>query len=135
MGLTLLDDFPIGQHHHPRREVSDEVIVVRGHHERASAACQLHERLAEIVAARRIERRGRLVEQQQRRIDRQRAGNGDALRFAARQLARQRRRAVTDAKLIEQRLRRALSPRASARRCTCIGASVTLSIAERCSKR
>jgi len=52
-----------------------------------------------------IERRGGLVEQQQRRIDRKGAGDRDALRFPARQLARQRAGPVADAKLIEQRLR------------------------------
>ena len=58
-----------------------------------------------------IERRGRLVEQQQRRIDGQRARDRDALRFAARQLARQRRGAMADAELLEQRSRARLGLR------------------------
>ena len=91
------------------------------------AAASARSAVAEVAAARRVERRGRLVHQQQRRIDRQRAGDGDALRFAARQLARQRAGAVA------RRQRRSSSSRAAAprprraMRCTCTGASITFS--------
>ena len=80
--FPLLHHTPIRQDDHPRRKLFDELVVMRGHHERAAFAGQRSQCLAQFVAARRVERGGGLVEQQQRRIDGQRTGNRSALRFA-----------------------------------------------------
>ena len=90
---------------------------------------------AQFSAARRIERRRRLVHQQHRRIDRECARNRDALRLAARQLARQRAGAVLDAEGREQIVRPPLGLVSRRRRCACTGARQTLSSADRCSNR
>ena len=89
----------------------------------------------ELAAARRIERRRRLVHQEQRRVHRERPRDRDALRLAARELARQRRRARVDAEAREERAGARLGRLAPRLRATWTGASVTLSSAVRCSKR
>ena len=73
-----------------------------GDEQRPSRLRQPLQQRAELGAPRRVERRRRLVHQQHRRIDRQRSRDGHALRFAARQLARQRVGARFDAKLFQQ---------------------------------
>ena len=75
--------------------------------QRPLLALQSLQQRAELGAALRIERRGRLVHQQHRRIDRERARDRDALRLAARQLARQRRGAMLDAERAQQLAARA----------------------------
>ena len=101
----------------------------------AAARCSPLQQRAELGAALRIERRGRLVHQQQRRIDGERARDGDALRLAARQLARQRRGAMLDAERVAAARGRACRASAGATPCACTGARQTLSIAVRCSNR
>jgi hypothetical protein len=93
----------ISQHHHSTRKRLDELVVMRRHDERSPFTCQLLKRAAKLRAARRIERRRGLVEQQQGRVHGQRTRDGDALRFPTGQLLRQRLDAVTDAKVIQQR--------------------------------
>ena len=75
-----------------RRVSGDEIIVVRGDEERAAAAGEGAQDPSQLAPARRIERRGRLVQQQNRRIEGKGAGDRDALRLAAGQLARPRPR-------------------------------------------
>ena len=98
-----------------RGEVAGEVVVVRGDDERAAGGGELAQRLAELAAARRIERRGRLVHQQQRRIHGHGPRDRHALRLAAGELARQRVAAVRDAERLEQLERAPLGVGAGAR--------------------
>src|SRR5262245_22170442 len=58
---------------------------------------------AEVRASRRIERRRGFVEEQQRRIQRERACQRDALRLASGQLARQGMCPMTDTEIVEER--------------------------------
>ena len=59
-----------------------------------------------------VERRGRLVEQHQLRLHRQRAGDGDALLLAAGELDRVGVALVGEADALEQRLASAIASRA-----------------------
>jgi hypothetical protein len=80
---TFLHDLAARQHDHPRRKVPYEVVVVRRDQQRAPGRGERAKRLAEVPAPRWIERRRRLVHQQERRIHGERARDGDALRLAA----------------------------------------------------
>ena len=80
---ALLVDRAVGQEDHPARDVVGEAHLVRDQQhgaallgERADDAQHLADQLG-------IERRGRLVEQQQLGIHGQRAGDGDALLLPA----------------------------------------------------
>ena len=99
------------------------------------SAIEPAQQLAELRAPRGIERRGRLVHQQHRRIDGERARDRHALRLAARQLPRQRRRAVLDAESRAAARARAARRRAGATPYACTGARQTFSSADRCSNR
>ena len=81
-----------------RREIAREVLVVGRDEQRPALIEQTAQQLAELGASLRVERRGRFVHQQDRRIDGQRARDRDPLSLAARQLARQRRGPMFDAK-------------------------------------
>ena len=85
--------------------LADEVVIMRRHDQRAPGRRQRPQGIPEIALARGIERCRRLVQQEQRRIDSQGAGDRHTLRFSARQLSRQRARPVADPELIEQALR------------------------------
>ena len=100
--LSLLDDDAIGQDDDARRMLAYEVIVVRRHDQGTARCGQRAQDVAQVVLPRGIQRRRRLVQQQQRRIDGEGTGNGHALRFPTRQLARQRAGAVANPELIEQ---------------------------------
>ena len=114
---------------------SREIFVVRRDDERPLLALEPLQQRAELGAALRIERRRRLVHQQQRRIDGQRARDRDALSLAARQLARQRVGAMLDAERLQQLRARRLRAAAGATPCACTGARQTFSNAGRCSNR
>ena len=81
---AVLNDGAVLEAQPSRRPRPGEFFVVRGNHERPALTCQASNQLAEFAAAHRIERRRRLVHQEHRRIDRERAGDRHALRFAAR---------------------------------------------------
>ena len=102
--IALLHHFPVGEHDDARRKVAHEIIVVRSHDQGAAGFRQQKQCFSEIVTARRIEGRRGLVEQQQRRIDRERSRDRDTLCFAAGQLAGQGVSPVADTQLIEQLL-------------------------------
>jgi hypothetical protein len=118
----------------PRGPDTGELFVVRRDEERAPFGAQLQQQLAEIALPRGIERRRRLVHQQHRRIDGQRAGDGNPLRFAARELARQRVGPMFDAERRQQRTPALLGIREGTP-WSCTGARQTLFKAERCSNR
>ncbi len=94
----------IGQHDYARGEVAHEVVVVTGQQQARPVATSSRSVLPS-SPPRRVERRGRLVHEQQLRIGRQRAGDGHPLRFPARQLARQRLLAMATPSSAEQRPR------------------------------
>ena len=100
----------------PRGPGAGELFIVRRDDERAPFGAQLQEQLAEIALPGGIERRRRLVHQQHRRIDGQRAGDGNPLRFAARELTRQRVGPMFDAERRQQLPAAPLGIRAKARR-------------------
>ena len=79
------------------------VLVVVGHEQRGQP--ELAEELLELATHRdlrvRVERRERLVEQQDARVARERPGERDALPLAARQLARPRLRKMRDPEPLE----------------------------------
>jgi hypothetical protein len=79
----LFYDHSAGEHQHAGRKLLDELVVVRGHDQRPALTRELLERAAKFRTARRIKRGGRFVEQEQGRIDRQRARNRDPLRLAS----------------------------------------------------
>ena len=83
-----------------------------------------------------VERRGRLVEQHQLRLHRQRAGDRDALLLAARELRRVGLRACRPARRGRAAARRLARPPALARRLAhATGASMTFSSAVMCGNR
>ena len=79
-----------------------------GDDDRAILTGQPSQEIAELAAARGVERRRRLIHQEQRRVDRERARDRHALRFPTRELARQRLLAVLDAERAQQLARAAL---------------------------
>ena len=81
---ALLDDPAIFQHHDPVSRAHRGEAV--GDHQRGAALHQPVQGLLHQLLAFRIERAGRFVEQQDRRIPQQRASNGNALLLPARKL-------------------------------------------------
>ena len=86
--------------------------VVGHEQDRLAAGVQPAQQLDDLLAARRVERAGRLVGEQQRRLVGERAGDREALALAAGEHARHRRGLVADA-----RAGRAGRARASRRPC------------------
>ena len=82
-----------------------------------------------------IERRGRLVEQHHLRLHAERAGDGDALLLAARELAGIFVRLLGNAHALEEAASRAPRPRRASCLRTQIGAKVRFSSTVRCGKR
>jgi hypothetical protein len=85
-----------------RRGRARKIFVVRRHDEGSIAAHELSQKPRQLPASAWVERRGRLVQEQHRRINRQGAGDRDSLRFTARELAGQRVGSMIDAQLSEQ---------------------------------
>ena len=109
---TLLSVFRNAASSYPQHSsgaLARKLFVVRRHHQRAAFAGQAVEQIPELRAAIRIERCGGLVQKQKQRVDGKGPGDGDALGFAARKLARQGCRTVLDAERGEQFARAALS--------------------------
>lgn len=80
VGRALLEDRAEIHHHHPVGQASHRSEVV-GDQQVAQAALALDPRqqVEHGAADRHVERRGRLVQDEDRRLDRERAGDGDAL--------------------------------------------------------
>ena len=110
-GARELAHLPFDDHPDLVRERGGVLVVVgdeqRGEAEPAEQLAQLASHLRLRV---RVECGERLVEQQHRRVSRERAGEGDALLLAAGELARIRAGEVRDVKALEQ-LVDALAPR------------------------
>ena len=76
--------WPIGHHHDPVGEKNGLVHVMGNHHDRvAELLVQGHDRILQMRPCEGIERTERLVEQENLRLHRKRAGNADALFHAA----------------------------------------------------
>ena len=130
-GGPVLDHPAAVEHDDAVADPAGEVHLM-GHHDHGHALIgqRLHD--AQHLAHRlRIERRGRLVEQHQRRRHRERAGDRDPLLLAARKLRRMLVGVVGEADLAQQLLRQQLrAPRAAPS--TVIGPIATLRSAVRC---
>ena len=102
---TVLDDGAAREDHDARGVIPREIVVVRREEERPPLGRQRRQRVAELVPARRIERRGRLVHEEKRRVHGEGPRDRHALRLAAGELARLRTRAGGDAEPLEERVR------------------------------
>jgi hypothetical protein len=100
---AFFGDDPVGQDDHAVGEVAREIGVVRGDEEAPAFSSEAAKSLSERSAAGGIQRGGGLVHEKKRRIHGEGAGDGDALRLAARKLARERARPADDAEVVEQR--------------------------------
>src|SRR5262245_65249422 len=101
---SALHDVAIGKDRDMRGVVANEVGIVRRHDERPSRRRKLAKQGPEIASPRRIERRGRLVEQEQGGVDRERSRDRDTLGLAPRELSRKRARPMADPQLVEKGL-------------------------------
>src|SRR3990172_3499208 len=81
--LAFLDHSSLGEHHHPRRVVAHELVVVGREEERPALRRELSKGFPELVLTRRIERSRGLVEEEQRRVHRERPRDGHALRLTS----------------------------------------------------
>ncbi len=97
----------VGHHGVVLREHDDAVgrlrrgrEVVRGHHHRAALALPLVEHVEQPDLAARVERAGRLVEQQHARVHGDDGGDGDALLLAARERVRRAVEELVDAQVV-----------------------------------
>src|SRR5262245_35865301 len=82
--------------------VAREPRIVRDHADRAALLVQVAQQVHHGLAVRRVQVSGRLVREQDQRVAGERAGHGDALLLAARELARQVLRAVRHAHALER---------------------------------
>ena len=102
LGRSRLSQPPVDDHAHALREGRRVLEVVRDEQDRDA---EPGEQVVQLGADRRlrvrVERRERLVEQQDLRVARERARERDALPLAAGELARPRVREVRDAKALE----------------------------------
>ena len=107
---------PLVEHDDPVGDAAGEVHLVGDHdHGHALIGERLHD--AQHLADRlRVERRGRLVEQHQRRLHRERAGDRDPLLLAAGELRRMLVGLLGEADLAQQLLRALLRAAPVARR-------------------
>ena len=78
------------------------VEIRRGHHDRDALAQELRQQLPELAARHRIDAGRRLVEQDERRLVDERAGERQLLLHAARQLAGQPRAERRELRHLEQ---------------------------------
>ena len=112
---TQLDRLAALHHHQPLAHVGDHREVV-AHHDKGQAAApaQLFQQVQHLGLHRRIERRRGLVQQQDLRLENQRARDGDALALPSRELVRiAKAEAGAEADLVE----RPLDPASRRRRC------------------
>src|SRR5438067_4705810 len=101
-----LDRLTVLHHHQPLAHMGDDGEVVADHQEGELAPpAHLFEQVQHLRLHRSIERRGRLVEQQDRRFEDERAGDGYALALAAGELVRvTEAEAVAEADLVQRTL-------------------------------
>ena len=89
LGRPALDDAPVVQHEALLAQAVDEREVVRDQHVREPVRlAQPRDQVEHAGLHRHVERARGLVEHEQARLDRQRAGDHDALTLAARELVR-----------------------------------------------
>ena len=84
-----LDQPPLAQHRDAVRDLGDDAEVMRHEkHRHAVAPLQLHDQFQDLRLRRDVERGGRLVRDEQRRLQRERHRDADTLALAARELVR-----------------------------------------------
>ena len=105
LGGAGFDELAVLHHRDLVRQVLDDAEVVRDEEiGDAELLLQLLQQVEDLRLHRDVERRGRLVADDQPRLDRQRARDGDALALAAGELVRiARQRVAPQADLLEQR--------------------------------
>jgi hypothetical protein len=101
-GGAFFHDNPFGQHEDSIRELAGEVDVVRRDQEAAALLGQGAQGFAERAPAGGVEGGGRLVHQEQRRIDGERTGDRDPLALPAGELARKGSGPAADAQGFEE---------------------------------
>ena len=108
---SLLDDFTVLHHHDPMTERAHDLQIV-GNEEIAQAALvlQFAQEVDDLGLNGQIERRGRLVEQDEFRFERDCPRNSDALALAAGKLVREARQDVVRKPGADKRLLHALQP-------------------------
>src|SRR5215212_1957174 len=99
----LLDQLAVGHEDHAVGRAAGEAHLVGHHHHRHALACERGHDVEHLVDHLRVERRGRLVEEHQLGLHRQRAGDGGALLLTAGQLRGQLVRLVGDPDPLQQR--------------------------------
>ena len=85
---ALLHDFPVAHHQHAIRQLGDHRQIVADQQQRVAVATALRQQLQDLPLHRHIQRRGRLIGNQQRRTGRQRGGDQGALALPAGKLVR-----------------------------------------------
>ena len=119
-GRALLDQPPGVEHADAVAHVGDDAEVVADEeHARAELLAQVRDEVEHLGLHGGVEARGRLVEDQQRRVRGQRHGDHDALQHAARELVRvpaHDRLGIGDLHLRQRLARPAGAPRAGSRR-------------------
>ena len=117
----VLDDSSIAERNRSRATVSDLHVVRHDDDRRAEARVQIADEREDLVAGVRVEIPRRLVGEEDRRIDRQGAGDRDALALAARQLLGKVLQAMAELDEIQQLRARARRPCAAASRAGAAG--------------
>ena len=88
-GRRLLDDAALVHHHHAvGQRAHDAEVVADEQHRQPHLVLQVLQQPDDLRLHRDVERRGRLVRHQHRRLEDQRPGDGDALALPARQFVR-----------------------------------------------
>src|SRR5690348_14300790 len=82
----VFDDAAVAERDRPLAAPCDAHVVGDDDDRRLQAAVKIADEREDLLARARVEVAGRFVGEQDRRVDRQRARNGDALTFAAREL-------------------------------------------------
>ena len=92
----VLDDAAVAQRDRPAAALGDVHVVRHDHDGRAEPGVQIADQREDLLAGVRVEIAGRFVGEQNRRIDRQRARDRDALALAAGQFLGQMLQAMTE---------------------------------------
>ena len=107
LGGRLLDDRAVGHEEHAVGRLAGEAHLVGDDDHRHAVFGEADHHVEHLVDHLGVERAGRLVEEHQLRLHRERPGDRDALLLAAGELRRHLRRLVGDADAVEQLHRRA----------------------------